>query len=111
MHSPAKLDIFIREPLSTIGDYSDRYFMIFLQVIFGATTGNSFSGVALDDVSVLEGPCYGDDVTCNFEENLCSWTSARSLDNVHASAFWVTHNRLQGPGGPLKDHSTSDGGE
>ena len=84
---------------------------ILLQVIFGATTGNSFSGVALDDVSVLEGPCYGDDVACNFEENLCSWTSARNVDNVHASAFWVTHNRLQGPGGPLKDHSTSDGGE
>ncbi len=80
------------------------------QVTFGASSGNSFSGVALDDISVLGGPCYADDVACNFEESLCAWSSARQVGNVQASAFWVTHNRLQGPGGPLRDHSSTDGG-
>ena len=30
-----------------------------IQVIFDAELGNSFSGVALDDISVLEGTCIG----------------------------------------------------
>ena len=82
-----------------------------MQVTFGSSAANSFSGVALDDISVLGGPCYGDDASCNFEESLCGWSSARSIDGIQASAYWVTHNRLQGRGGPLSDHSTSDGGK
>ncbi|KAK2148118.1 hypothetical protein LSH36_514g00022 [Paralvinella palmiformis] len=85
-----------------------------IQVIFAAELDNSFSGVALDDMSILPGQCLDDDRSCNFESGTCNWNITTDIRHnsgyLHADLRWTLHSRQLGPTGPAWDHSSKDGG-
>jgi len=64
---------------ASVGDIS--------QITFRGTKGLDIdSTIGLDDISIVDGPCYGDDISCTFELDFCGWTNR--LDNT---VDWIRH--------------------
>lgn len=71
------------------------------QLILEATVGGEAGDVAIDDISLADGPCPVSDV-CDFEENSCGWSqdSGDELD-------WVRQTGSSQNAGPHSDHTTN----
>ncbi|KAM9845004.1 MAM and LDL-receptor class A domain-containing protein 1 [Aulostomus maculatus] len=73
------------------------------QVILEATVGGEAGDIAIDDISLISGPCPAFDL-CDFEEGSCNWQQQTTND-----ADWVRHSgsTLNPNTGPDSDHTTS----
>ncbi|XP_033751986.1 MAM and LDL-receptor class A domain-containing protein 1-like [Pecten maximus] len=47
---------------------------LLIQVVFEAITRQQTGDIAIDDISIRNGPCAGP-ADCNFESNLCAWSN------------------------------------
>ncbi|XP_075339459.1 MAM and LDL-receptor class A domain-containing protein 1 [Odontesthes bonariensis] len=73
------------------------------QVVLEATVGGEAGDIAIDDISLIHGPCPASDL-CDFEEGSCNWQQVTTDD-----FDWV---RQSGPTndpntGPDSDHTTN----
>ncbi|KAF7668436.1 hypothetical protein LDENG_00014610 [Lucifuga dentata] len=73
------------------------------QVILEASVGGEAGDIAIDDISLISGPCSASDL-CDFEEGSCNWQQQTTDDTD-----WVRHS---GPTpnpktGPDSDHTTN----
>ncbi|KAM4729149.1 apical endosomal glycoprotein [Anableps anableps] len=73
------------------------------QVILEATVGGEAGDIAIDDISLIHGPCPDSDL-CDFEEGSCNWQQAISDD-----FDWIRHSgsTLNPNTGPDVDHTTN----
>ncbi|XP_070701014.1 MAM and LDL-receptor class A domain-containing protein 1 [Pempheris klunzingeri] len=73
------------------------------QVILEATVGGEAGDIAIDDISLISGPCPASDV-CDFEEGSCNWQqqTADDFDWVRQSGPTLNPNT-----GPDSDHTTN----
>ncbi|KAL6103987.1 uncharacterized protein ACO6RY_13812 [Pungitius sinensis] len=73
------------------------------QVILEATVGGEAGDIAMDDVSLLSGPCPPSDA-CDFEEGSCGWQQETTDDLDWVRWSGATHNPNTGP---ESDHTTN----
>jgi hypothetical protein len=61
------------------------------------------SDIAIDDVTITNGACIGDDGSCNFEKDTCSWRNTQIGDDFD----WLRKQGHTGSSGtgPSKDHT------
>ncbi|KAM7379552.1 hypothetical protein PAMP_005098 [Pampus punctatissimus] len=73
------------------------------QVILEATVGGEAGDIAIDDISLISGPCPASDL-CDFEEGSCNW-----LQQTTDDADWVRQSgsTLNPNTGPDSDHTTN----
>ncbi|KAK5602804.1 hypothetical protein CRENBAI_025076 [Crenichthys baileyi] len=73
------------------------------QVILEATVGGEAGDIAIDDISLIYGPCSDSDL-CDFEEGSCNWQQATSDDSdwIRQSGSTLNPNT-----GPESDHTTN----
>ncbi|XP_062284207.1 MAM and LDL-receptor class A domain-containing protein 1 [Scomber scombrus] len=73
------------------------------QVILEATVGGEVGDIAIDDISLISGPCPTSDL-CDFEEGSCNWQQQTTDD-----AEWVRQSgsTLNPNTGPDSDHTTN----
>ncbi|MED6241113.1 hypothetical protein ATANTOWER_028659 [Ataeniobius toweri] len=73
------------------------------QVLLEATVGGEAGDIAIDDISLIYGPCPDSDL-CDFEENSCNWQQATSDDSdwIRQSGSTLNPNT-----GPESDHTTN----
>ncbi|XP_044077011.1 MAM and LDL-receptor class A domain-containing protein 1 isoform X2 [Siniperca chuatsi] len=73
------------------------------QVILEATVGGQAGDIAIDDISLISGPCPASD-TCDFEEGSCNWQQQTTddFDWVRRSGSTPSPNT-----GPDSDHTTN----
>lgn len=73
------------------------------QVILEATVGGEAGDIAIDDISLISGPCPASDL-CDFEQGSCNWQQQTSDD-----ADWVRQSgsTLNPNTGPDSDHTTN----
>ncbi|CAH3118157.1 unnamed protein product [Pocillopora meandrina] len=74
------------------------------KIVMSASVGNSYQGdIALDDISMTDGPCNHDSTTCTFEEShMCGYQqdTTDDFDWARGSGATVTPNT-----GPAADHT------
>ncbi|XP_063741754.1 MAM and LDL-receptor class A domain-containing protein 1 [Eleginops maclovinus] len=73
------------------------------QVILEATVGGEAGDIAIDDISLISGPCPASDV-CDFEEGSCGWQQESDDDFDWVKQTGSTHNPNTGPD---SDHTTN----
>lgn len=73
------------------------------QVIVEATVGGEAGDIAIDDISLIHGPCPASDV-CDFEEGSCNWQQQTTEDFDWVRQSGPTHNHNTGPD---SDHTTN----
>ncbi|KAK1879509.1 MAM and LDL-receptor class A domain containing protein 1 [Dissostichus eleginoides] len=73
------------------------------QVILEATVGGEAGDIAIDDISLISGPCPASDV-CDFEEGSCDWQQQSDDDSDWVRETGSTHNPHTGPD---SDHTTN----
>ncbi|XP_034558606.1 MAM and LDL-receptor class A domain-containing protein 2 [Notolabrus celidotus] len=73
------------------------------QVILEATVGGEAGDIAIDDISIVSGPCPASDV-CDFEEGSCNWQQHTTDDFDWVRQSGPTFNPNTGPD---SDHTTN----
>ncbi|XP_018531715.2 MAM and LDL-receptor class A domain-containing protein 1 [Lates calcarifer] len=73
------------------------------QVILEATVGGEAGDIAIDDISIISGPCPVSDL-CDFEEGSCNWQQQTDDDFDWIRQSGSTHNANTGPD---SDHTTN----
>nr|XP_033506790.1 MAM and LDL-receptor class A domain-containing protein 1 [Epinephelus lanceolatus] len=73
------------------------------QLILEATVGGEAGDIAIDDISLISGPCPASDV-CDFEEGSCNWQQQTGDDFDWVRQSGSTHNPNTGPD---NDHTTN----
>uniref|UniRef100_G3PY20 MAM domain-containing protein n=2 Tax=Gasterosteus aculeatus aculeatus TaxID=481459 RepID=G3PY20_GASAC len=73
------------------------------QVILEATVGGEAGDIAIDDISLVGGPCPASDA-CDFEEGSCGWQQGTTDDFDWVRMSGSTHNPNTGP---ESDHTTN----
>ncbi|TKS79616.1 LDL-receptor class A domain-containing protein 2 Skeletal organic matrix MAM and [Collichthys lucidus] len=73
------------------------------QLILEATVGGEAGDIAIDDISLISGPCPASDM-CDFEEGSCNWQQETTDDSdwVRQSGSTLNPNT-----GPDSDHTTN----
>ncbi|TNM98369.1 hypothetical protein fugu_014615 [Takifugu bimaculatus] len=73
------------------------------QVILEATVGGKAGDIAVDDISLTNGPCSASDL-CDFEEDSCGWQQQTDDDFDWVRQSGPSHNPNTGPN---SDHTTN----
>uniref|UniRef100_A0AAQ5YK66 MAM domain-containing protein n=1 Tax=Amphiprion ocellaris TaxID=80972 RepID=A0AAQ5YK66_AMPOC len=73
------------------------------QVILEATVGGEAGDIAIDDISLVHGPCPASEL-CDFEEGSCNWQQQTTDDFDWLRHSGYTHNPNTGPD---SDHTTN----
>ncbi|XP_039670520.1 MAM and LDL-receptor class A domain-containing protein 1 [Perca fluviatilis] len=73
------------------------------QVILEATVGGMAGDIAIDDMSLISGPCPASDM-CDFEEGSCNWQQQTTDDFDWVRQSGSAHNPNTGPD---SDHTTN----
>ncbi|XP_071348966.1 MAM and LDL-receptor class A domain-containing protein 2 isoform X2 [Trachinotus anak] len=73
------------------------------QVVLEATVGGEAGDIAIDDISLISGPCPASDL-CDFEEGSCNWQQQTTDDFDWFRQSGSAHNPNTGPD---SDHTTN----
>ncbi|XP_060564981.1 MAM and LDL-receptor class A domain-containing protein 1-like [Ruditapes philippinarum] len=98
--------------LSTKGNHGNKWLKAQVSVRSTSTWQLTFEGIrgtgvrsdiAIDDVTITNGACIGDDGSCNFEKDTCSWRNTQIGDDFD----WLRKQGHTGSSGtgPSKDHT------